>query len=408
MDAALAGLASTQRVNFRDFMSIVEESNLDLAAQRDNVAIAQAQLTAARVYEDPSFQAGYGGDVSHNRQVTSYSGGISQTVLLGGKITARSFVANSGVNINVAQTTDFVRSLKRQAADAFVDAITAALLVERRQKGLLRAQQLVVFNAARVMSDDIRQGELLRSRVAALQARDEIIKAQSLFQQSLVQMAVLVGDRWHGDLFYPVGNLDIATREFNIEDLVKHALSSRADINAAFYSLEQARAQYNLVEANRVPDVSVGIAYNHFTRVTNPIDPSPAWDWLGVTLSIPIPLSNLNRGELAGARYTELQAQKALKSIRLKAELEVRSSYERYVLAVDSVEQYAKELVRDSDSLYKAKLYTLQQGKTSLLDVLDAYNTINDVYLGYYAALNEQAKALVALETAAGIWDLNF
>jgi hypothetical protein len=37
-----------------------------------------------------------------------------------------------------------------------------------------------------------------------------------------------------------------------------------------------------------------------------------------------------------------------------------------------------------------------------LLEVLDAQRANNDVYLAYYA-LNEQAKALVALEQSAGI-----
>ena len=32
----------------------------------------------------------------------------------------------------------------------------------------------------------------------------------------------------------------------------------------------------------------------------------------------------------------------------------------------------------------------------------------NDVYLAYRAALNEQAKALIALEESAGIWDIDF
>ena len=42
------------------------------------------------------------------------------------------------------------------------------------------------------------------------------------------------------------------------------------------------------------------------------------------------------------------------------------------------------------------------------LNQLDAQRANNDVYLAYYAALNEQAKALIALEQSAGIWDIDF
>jgi outer membrane protein TolC len=48
------------------------------------------------------------------------------------------------------------------------------------------------------------------------------------------------------------------------------------------------------------------------------------------------------------------------------------------------------------------------RGSASLLEVLEAQRANNDVYLAYYAALNEQAKALVALEQSSGISDINF
>src|SRR4029077_925715 len=52
-------------IAFQEFLQEVERSNLDLAAQRYNVSIAEAQLVVARVYPNPTFQLGYNGDVSH-------------------------------------------------------------------------------------------------------------------------------------------------------------------------------------------------------------------------------------------------------------------------------------------------------------------------------------------------------
>jgi outer membrane protein TolC len=172
--------------------------------------------------------------------------------------------------------------------------------------------------------------------------------------------------------------------------------------------VEGANAQYRLVVASRVPDVTVGVAYTHFTQITNPIDPAPAWNSLALSLSIPLPLSNLNRGQLEAARYTQSQAQRQLQALLLRAETQVRGSYEQYILARATVEQYATELVGDANKVYKARLYRMERGETSLLDVLDAHHAVNDVYLGYFGALATQAKSLIALEQAAGIWDIDF
>jgi cobalt-zinc-cadmium efflux system outer membrane protein len=65
-------------------------------------------------------------------------------------------------------------------------------------------------------------------------------------------------------------------------------------------------------------------------------------------------------------------------------------------------------MLHDADSVYKARLFRLEEGKNTLVDVLNAHTAINEIYLDYYNALSEQAKALVALESSAGLWDIDF
>ena len=65
-------------------------------------------------------------------------------------------------------------------------------------------------------------------------------------------------------------------------------------------------------------------------------------------------------------------------------------------------------MARHADEVLEAKLYGYSRGSASLLDVLEARRANNDIYLAYYAALNERAKALIAFEQSAGIWDIDF
>lgn len=401
-------LQTLQEISFRDFIRQVEEANLDLAAQRYNVPIAQMRILVAHVYPNPVIQGFYGLDISHQQQPTAYAASLNQTVLLGGKIGARTEVAKAGLALASAQLQEYLRSLKEEAADAYVDGLSDMLKLRRDLKGLQRARELIGLIHGEMDKGKAGQIDLLRSRVSALQARDDLINAQSHLQQTLVKMAILLGRSTNQEMVRPIGNLDIPPRDFRLEALLANAMVARSSIAAARAALETARAQYHLVEVNRVPDVTVGVSYNHFTQATNPIDPSPAFNALGLQLSLPIPLSSLNQGELQEAHFAQLQAEEALQAVQLKVESDVRGTYERYDLAVDTVAQYAKELVGDANQVYKAKLFSLEKGQTSLLDVLDAHRTINHVYIDYYNALAEQAKALIALEHAAGIWDVDF
>jgi hypothetical protein len=92
----------------------------------------------------------------------------------------------------------------------------------------------------------------------------------------------------------------------------------------------------------------------------------PGFEFLDST-----PLSNLvNQKDLQAALNSELQPKQSLAGVELKATTDVRSAY--------------------------------------LLDVLEARRANNDISLACYAALNERAKALIAIEQSAGIWDIDF
>jgi cobalt-zinc-cadmium efflux system outer membrane protein len=86
------------------------------------------------VYPNPTLQSGYSTDVSHEKQATAYAGGISQTVLLGGKIRARTEVAKSNLLVNAAQLEDFFRNLRATATNAYVDGLSDRLSLERKKR----------------------------------------------------------------------------------------------------------------------------------------------------------------------------------------------------------------------------------------------------------------------------------
>ena len=406
--AELSELTNVPAITFTMFMEEVERSNLDYAAARTSLPIARAGYIAARVYPDPVFSSGYGGDVSNNRQPTAITGGIAESIQLANKVGTRRDVAREAELVASAQLSDFLRNLRAQAAEVFVHGLEDLLMLERKQKHLNQAKELLQTNIDQQRRGSIGEGAVLRSRVNELQARQELTTARSDLQQTLRQMAVFMGKSGEGKVFRPKGTLDAAPRTFSLDALVERAVSARPDVEAARHTLSEARAAYAHIKAERIPDVTVGGNYAHLTRGTNPIDPSPAWDAAYLTLSIPIPISNLNTGPVEAAYYVQVQSEQLLQAAELRAEAEVRAAYDRYSMAVITSEQYAAELLHDTDDIYRAKLYGLSNKKSSLLEVLDAHFAVNEVFLGYYAALGEEARALIALDQAAGIWDIDF
>ncbi|HMK73972.1 MAG TPA: TolC family protein, partial [Myxococcaceae bacterium] len=78
-----------------EYLSQVGSANLELAAQRLNVPIAEAQIEVAKIFPEPVLSGGVASiDVSGNGSPTSYNVGLSETFEIGGKRGARIEVAS--------------------------------------------------------------------------------------------------------------------------------------------------------------------------------------------------------------------------------------------------------------------------------------------------------------------------
>jgi len=416
-DAGAAG----EPLSFKTYLAEVAASNLDYAAARYDVSIAEAQLVAARVFPNPTLNGGTAGrDVTHHgeqREPANDDAGVTQTIELGGKRRKRVAVARANLAQAAATLEDFFRTLRGNAATAFVDALTKRRVAEEKLRSATALDQLVAANRKRLEVGDIGEIDLTQSRVDALQ-----LHADHLSSESDAQVAAIALEQLLGRLapaanapaagaplpVVPVGNLEGPARSFDEAALIAAALERRADVVAARRALDSAVAGVAVARAMAVPDLSVAFSYQENQRSHNDLAPAPEYASLGLSVSFPVPLWNQFRGELEAARATAAQSERALRGAELRATVDVRQALARYRLADRRAAQFQGGALDDAAAVYQAKLFSYQHGAATLLDVLNAQKAQNDVRLAYVAALDERAKALVGVEQAAGIWDVDF
>jgi cobalt-zinc-cadmium efflux system outer membrane protein len=407
-----------EEIRFSAFLAEVAASNLDYAAQRYNVPIAEAQVIAARVSPNPVLAVGTSGrdvtDHGENREPANNSFGLTQTIELAGKRGKRVAVARANLAQTAATLEDFFRTLRGTAAAAFIDALTNRRIAEEKKRSAEALDQLAAANRKRLEVGDVGETDVTQSRVDALQFRSEFLAALSEAQVAAVGLEQLLGRNCAASPLVslvplvPVGSLEGPARALDEEALVQRALASRPDVIAARRAFDSARASLELAKAMRVPDVDLGFTYQANQRSHNDVAPAPSFSSIGLSLSLPVPLWNRHRGELEAARQAALQAEAGLRAVEVRARVDVRQAMARYRLANERVTQFVGGALADAAAVYKAKLFSYEHGATTLLDVLNAQKTENDVRLAYLDALAERAKALVAAEQAAGTWDIDF
>ena len=138
-------------------------------------------------------------------------------------------------NYQVAGATleDFFRNLRAAAANAFVDALAAQLIVEQKQRSAASLDRLVDANEKRFRAGDLAEIDVIQSRVAALQFHSELLAAQSTLQTAVIALSQFLGKQRSSVTVAPVGRLEVPAKTFVLGELVEEALQRRADVVAA-------------------------------------------------------------------------------------------------------------------------------------------------------------------------------
>ncbi len=398
-------------MTFADYLGDVLRSNLDLSAQRANIAISKAQVTTATARPDWSLDVGLPSiDVSNQGAPLTTSAGLTVPVELGGKRGARMRAATADVSTTTSDYEDAIRQLRATAANAFIDALGAREILQSKTKSLGQLDRIVGVNDQRLRVGDIGEIELAQSRVERDQFKADVISAESDVYRADLVFAQQLGqtDRLGTQMPVPSGSLEIATKTFEVDQLVTQALQNRSDVVSRVRAVSAADQRIKLARANLVPDIAVSGEYTHTGTGTEGFA-QPADNTIGTTVSLNLPISRRSHpGELEGARATRTQAALQLKSAQLKVEVEVRDAFESYQSSVRRLNVFRGGMLHDADRVLDARLYAYQRGGATLLEVIDAQRKSAEVYLAYSQALVEHAHALVRLEAAAGTWDVSF
>ncbi len=422
------------RLTLTEYVAQVGQLNLDYAAQAFAVPIAQAQVSVAHLFPNPTLSWGGGFDVSGQHQATSYDISLAQTILLGGKRGARTDVARGQLAAAQAQLDDFLRTLRGTAATAYADAVHAEQVYARKRQTAGDLDRLVAVNERRMRAGDIGEIDVVQSRVGAAQFRGELVAATNDVRTTRLAMTALLTPRQVDTLIAPGAPVELVSLPpiprdapltpalvqpapagemaggravppgLDVDSLVRAAVDSRPDVVAARRLHDAAAAGIRVAKGDRWSDIDLSVGTSYFTKGTNALDPTPQFSSINVGLSVPLPFSNFTHGELSAARYTEKQAAKTLQSTEWKAVIDVHQAWTSYQASVIQIAQYTGGVLVDAERVRRAKLYSYEHGSASLLDVLSAEQTTNDVYLASYDAQQQYAHALIGLGQATGQW----
>jgi len=410
---AAAMIFGTQTLNaqrtltYDEYLKNVREKNVEYLVEKYNVSIAEANAQAAKVMPDPELSLGYENSQDWSVQMgQSYSAELGYTLELGGKRRARMAVAKSEQQITEALVEDFFRNLRADATLCFLDALKQKQWVHFALSSYQSMQELAHADSLRYALGEIAEVDALQSRLEATTLLTDYYQMETEYKNRLSDLVIFGGGMAAIDSIS--GGLSLLIRAYQLQNLITLAQENRADLRAAICTRELSAAHLKLAKANRIIDLGLNIGFAHNTVALNEEAPSPKHNTISAGITIPLKFSAANKGEVRSAQYFEQQSEAQFEVILLQIRKEVEQGYNNYISAYRTAKLYQNNTLTDATTILEKKRYSYSRGETSLLEVLDAQRTANEIYQNYYETLFNANAALVELCRAVGIWDVEF
>lgn len=394
--------SQAQTLTYGQFIDTLMARNKALAAQRLNLQVGEAEVTAARQFQDPTVSLEYGNNSDWLIAMgKSLSLELSKSVSLG-KVTARTRLAKQSLIVAGAELDDYLRNLRADATVAFLDALLARDLAAIGQEAWQNVQALAESDSLRHARGDISELDMLQSRLEAHLALQERDSRATDYRNRLVQLDAMAGTPTRGTTEV-AGLLETPAENYSLPWLLDTTLRGRADLLAARAGIDVARSELQVTRRERMPDIDLSIGVSHNSEVLNEEAPAPEFIGYTVGVGIPLPVSNLNRGSVRAAQLREQQAELMADNLETQVKAEVVCAYNNYQAARTRARSFSTTLMDNARQVLDGKLYAYRRGETPLLEVLTAQHTYNEIRQAYAECLHDCMVALAELHRAAGL-----
>jgi len=398
---------ASAKVTLREYLQRVGKQSLPYLAEQYNVSIAEAGIESAKAFPDPELVMGaYDNQQASLRLGRGYNAGIGTTLELGGQRRARINFANSQVAWSKASLQEYFRNLQAAAALDYFNALQQYHLFQVLLDSYSTMKQLADADSLRYKLGAITEIDARQSKLEAGNLLNELFQGEANWKTALIRLSFNVGKEQTDTLLSPSGDFTHLQRDFQLSALITHAQTNRADAVMAQAAKMLADRSWRLAKANRGTSLGVNAGMQYAGEATNETAPTPAYRSFNTGITLPLKFSNAYKGELKAAQYAIKQADVQYEQVLIQIQLEVKQAYLNYKVAEKQVAQYHSGLLEDAEIVRAGKVYSYKRGETSLLEVLNAQRTYNEVQQQYYQAIFNYAAALIALEHSAGIWDI--
>lgn len=396
--------AAETKLTLEDAIELSLKHNLDLQAAKKVIDQAKGRLVQSGRLPNPELEFTYSTDQTFNNHGEyDYSAGFKQKLPLSGRLSTAKRI--SELDLKIAEQE--VLNYKRILIGEVVNLYRHLGLLQKKQSNTIRfkgeLENLVSgsvkrYDKAEISEMDLNSQKLELEKLFVLES-----SLQSIITRNKIELNRLLGRKMEEVLNLETKILiDVSPSTLN--ELSKGAILQRPDRNIAFLQHKRASAEINLAKRERYEDLTVGVEFNAEKDGGIGSISDSRENFLGLNLSIPLPLWNQNQGTISEKVATEVRTNHELRSIEEKISSEIEISKMKLLTLIPILQRFENSSLK----LARKNLQTLQRnyelGNASTLSVLNAQQQLLDIEAEYNNLMSEFATELTNFEVATSFY----
>ncbi len=364
-------------VGLQELLHWADVHNPDLAVINYEIEAAEGRIIPAGALPDPVLRVelmDFAGPAAPNgfSVLPNRVGGTRYTVMqsfpLWGKREMRTEIATAGVSEAKSRKTALLAEIHSKIKTAYAQFYQPFQLKRLNEEILALLQDIEAITRTRYSNGLVPQQDVIRAQVEKTTLRSEIITLEAEQKQAKARLNAMAGRPQHAPLTEPQTLRRIASTKFDVAALQEKAQRNNPLLRTQDAQITAAEVNRRLVEKNRYPDVTLGLAP---TQRGGGID---GWEAM-VEVNIPIRLDT-RRAQESEASAMLGAAKERQQSIANNVMGELQETIVAYEAARDQEHLVTNTLLPQAELTFRSALAGYENSKVDFATLLDAQRAI--------------------------------
>ena len=375
--------AEVQHITVDEAVTIALGHNLQLIAKRKELDELRQELKRANALKNPQFQSNF--LIGKVTEGNSSQFGLALPVEVA-KRSARKNVVKAEIALAENQIKEAEHDLKIEVMRAYFNILYMKSVVKiYQERENLFANMSAVTKSKNTSDVDILQADIKhkKQQIFLNKAKADLLKAQFKLNNIMnLKTDDVMFDTMETSLFQK----DIFILKINLPDypqIENVAMKYSYSIKIADSNIQKAQKELTLQKRQRIPDVTVAGGYAYQTAHQTGGEALPG-AYVGVYTDIP--LLYWYNPEVRQAKIRIETSMLSKMSYESKLKIALKEDYNSFKYAKDNINYY-KSILDESESILQAYTTKYQQGKVSLLNVMQVENAHKELLNEYISEM---------------------